>query len=165
MAGFRESASLAAAIAGGVSLVLIAGALISQYVGGLPPCPMCHWQRWPHIAGAIVGLGGAFLVRQGVLAVPAARAAAYLAISGLMISGAIGVFHAGVEWDFWDGPAWCGASSYVPGQDDEAFNIVRCDVAAWRDPFLGLSLAGYNALISFVVAGYCLSLLGRKGSS
>jgi disulfide bond formation protein DsbB len=164
MPEFHQSGSFTAAIAGAASLALIAGALYTQYVWGLPPCPMCHWQRWPHIAGAVVGLGGAFLVRAGVLSAAAAKPAALVAISGLIISGSIGVFHAGVEWGLWEGPAWCGGSSYVPGQDEAVFNIVRCDVAAWRDPFLGLSLAGYNALISFAVAGFCLSLLRRKGS-
>ena len=161
MLGFRDRGTEAAALVGATGLALIAGALLFQYVGGLPPCPMCHWQRWSHIAAGIVGLGGALLVRNGVLPAGAGRPIALVAILGLVISGAIGVFHAGVEWDWWEGPATCTGSGYVPGQD-ETFNVVRCDEAAWRDGLFGLSLAGYNALISFGLAGLCLALLKRK---
>jgi len=162
MLGLRTPDLEAAALAGGASLALIAGALLFQYVGGLPPCPMCHWQRWPHIAAAVIGLGGALLIRNGVLPRPAATPMAVVAILGLLVSGAIGVFHAGVEWDLWEGPATCAGGGYVPGEDDSGvFNIVRCDVAPWS--LFGISLAGYNALISFGVAGICLSLLRRRG--
>jgi disulfide bond formation protein DsbB len=163
MLEFQTPGTKAAALAGAVSAALMAGALLFQYVGGLPPCPMCHWQRWPHIAAAVIGLGGALLIRQEVLPSAAAVPAALVAVAGLVISGLIGVYHAGVEWGFWEGLAFCGSSGYVPGQDED-FSIVRCDVAAWRDSLLGVSLAGYNALISFGAALLSLALLRRKDS-
>jgi disulfide bond formation protein DsbB len=163
MTGFGVRQTQAAALAGGVALALLVGALLFQYVGGLPPCPMCHWQRWPHIASAVLGLGGALLIGSGVLPRPSAAPIALIAVVGLVISGAIGIFHAGVEWDLWEGPAACVGGGYVPGEDDGGvFNIVRCDVAPWR--LFGLSLAGYNALISLGIAGFCLSLLRGRGS-
>ena len=159
---FRSREVQAAALAGGTSLVLIVGALLFQ-ASGLPPCEMCHWQRWPHIAGGLAGVTGAGLGLAGRAGPGFVRGAALLAIAGLVVSGLLGVFHAGVEWDWWEGPTACASAGYVPGRPDafESFNIVRCDVAAWR--LFGLSLAGYNALISFAVAALGLMLLRRKG--
>jgi disulfide bond formation protein DsbB len=138
-----------AIVAGCVSLGLILGALGFQYLGNLPPCEMCHWQRWPHIGAAIVGiLGGACLLRSP------AQSALPLAIFTLLLvaaSGAIGAYQAGVEWGFLPGPAACtGGPIYLTGNMDLNHPVVRCDIAAFR--LFGISLAGYNALISFVTA-------------
>ena len=80
-------------ITGGISTSLLGGALLFQYVGGLAPCSLCIWQRWPHLAVMIlvfVGLRGLMprLMLQLIL------------ISGL-ISAALGGYHAGIEWGFW----------------------------------------------------------------
>src|SRR3954469_14413414 len=107
----------AAALAGGTSLVLIAGALLFQ-AAGVPPCEMCHWQRWPHFGGIALGLGAAGLALAGTLPPRQVRVFALLAIAGLALSGAIGVFHAGVEWRWWPGPTACTGSGYVPGVSD-----------------------------------------------
>ncbi len=89
-----------------------------------------------------------------------------IALAGLMLWGAyLGVFHAGIEWKFWPGPAECsGAATFGPAggllnrlQD---IVVVRCDEAAWR--FLGISLAGYNAVISAGLAA--VALLGAKAA-
>ena len=97
----REFA-LARMIALLLPLALMAGALGSQYLGGLYPCEMCHWQRWPHYA-AIALAGLAFLPMS-----PCARKAlVLLAATGIAISGAIGVFHAGVEYGWWQGFTKC----------------------------------------------------------
>ena len=155
--------ALAGLLAGGTSLALLLGALLFQYAGGLSPCEMCIWQRWPHGIAAVLGLGGYLLCQRALIPPGLASAMAWLAVVSLAISGAIGVFHAGVEWDWWEGPAHCTGGGYVPGVTDpfEAFNVVRCDVAEWR--LLGLSLAGYNALISFAVAAAALALGRAKG--
>jgi disulfide bond formation protein DsbB len=132
--------------AGAVALSLLLGALTFQYVGGLPPCEMCHWQRWPHIAAALFGLIGGCLVLAGM--VPQ-RLAATLAIIG-------------VEWMWWQGPTHCTGLGFDPGAINapNAFRVVRCDVAAWR--LFGISLAGYNALFSLGAAGLSFVLLRAK---
>ena len=150
----------AAALAGGASLLLVAGALLFQ-AAGLPPCEMCHWQRWPHFASIALGLGAALLALSGSLSPEKVRPFALIAIAGVALSGLIGIYHAGVEWMWWQGPTACTGAGYIPGvSDPNNFRVVRCDVAAWR--LFGLSLAGYNALISLAVAGASLLLLSGK---
>jgi len=149
---------------GGLALALILGALGFQYFGRLPPCEMCHWQRWPHIAAAVVGLGGGLAIWTGILdrrnAVPLALATAAL----VALSGAIAVYHAGVEWHWWKGPSACTGSAFrlQGGPLDLNAPVVMCDHAAWR--LFGLSLAGYNALISLSAAalGFATVLYTEK---
>jgi len=152
--------ALPALLAGGVSAALLLGALAFQYLGGLAPCEMCLWQRWPHGVAILFGLLGGGLVAMRAAPAGLARPLAVLAILGLAISGAIGIFHAGVEWKLWAGPAECTGIGYVSGRDDlKPLQIVRCDEAQWR--LLGISLAGYNAIISLGVATLASMLLGR----
>ena len=120
---------------------LMAGALGSQYFGGLYPCEMCHWQRWPHyVAIALAGL--AFFVKP-----PARPVLVALAALAILTSGAIGVFHAGVEYHWWRGITACTSSVAGTSLEDlMRAPLVRCDAAQWT--LLGISLAGYNALFS-----------------
>jgi disulfide bond formation protein DsbB len=145
-----------AIFAGAVALSLILGALFFQYALGYPPCEMCHWQRWPHIAAAIVGLGGGLLLRGSPMMLPLA----VLTLLLVATSGAIGVFHAGVEWQWWPGPSACTTGYVFTGKLDLNAPVPRCDVAAWR--LLGISMAGYNAVISLVTAALGAALLVRK---
>jgi disulfide bond formation protein DsbB len=147
-----------ALLAGGVSLALLLGAFAFQYLGGLAPCEMCIWQRWPHGAAILFGFVGGGLVAARVLPPGAAKTLALLAIAAIAISGAIGIFHAGVEWKFWPGPDACTGIGYVPGRDD-SFQVVRCDEAQWR--LFGISLAGYNAVFSLATAAIALMMLRR----
>jgi len=137
-----------------MSTVLLLGAFAFQYLGGLPPCEMCVWQRWPHGAAILLGVGGAALAMTGALPGKMARSLAWLAVLALIVTGAIGVFHAGVEWKFWPGPSHCTGVG-----DPRSFEIVivRCDEAMWR--LLGVSLAGYNAILSLAVAWIAVSWL------
>ena len=161
--GIRSRSLQVGVMAGAVSLSLLLAALLSQYWGGLAPCEMCIWQRWPHGIGATIGLGTAGMISIGTLARSWAKPAALLALLALAVSGAIGVYHAGVEWMFWPGPAHCTGNGYVPGADlDANFHVIRCDVAQWRDGLLGISLAGYNALISLGAAAMGALLLRRR---
>ena len=82
---------------------LLGGALFSQYVGGLYPCEMCYWQRWPHGAAILLALGA---IASPVEA-PRAPILTLLAAVAVAISGAIGVFHAGVELRWWEGVTRC----------------------------------------------------------
>ncbi|MEM8826789.1 MAG: disulfide bond formation protein B [Pseudomonadota bacterium] len=138
---------------------LLGGALLSQHVFGLYPCEMCMWQRWPHVAALILGS----------LALPfaggARRIILLLAILALLTSGLIGAFHAGVEYDFWTGPTQCLSPPTVSGDfmaDIMAAPLVRCDTAPWT--LFGISLAGYNALISIAAAGAALWMSNRLTS-
>jgi disulfide bond formation protein DsbB len=145
-------------LVGSVSAALLLGAFTFQYLGGLPPCEMCIWQRWPHGAAILLGIGGGALAAAGVLPARATRLLVWLAVIALIVTGAIGIFHAGVEWKLWPGPAHCTGAGYVPGKDDFGpLNIVRCDEAMWR--LLGISLAGYNAILSLAVASIAVSWL------
>src|SRR5258706_6516062 len=155
-----QTEALPALLAGGVSTTLLLGALAFQYLGGLAPCEMCIWQRWPDGAAILIGVGGGLLVLSGLLPQSLSRALALFAIAAIIVSGGIGVFHAGVEWKLWPGPTACTGIGYVPGADDfKPLQIVRCDEAQWR--LLGISLAGYNAIISFAAAALAVSLMGR----
>jgi disulfide bond formation protein DsbB len=156
MTGARISVLL-----GAVSGALILGALVFQYWGGLPPCEMCHWQRWPHIAAAIVGIGGGLMLMTGALDAKWAPAVVVLTILLIAAAAALGVFHAGVEWKWWAGPAAC-TGSRVEFNGLEGLNgehVVRCDQAAWR--LFGISLAGYNAIVSLLATAWGTSQLMR----
>ncbi|HET9355267.1 MAG TPA: disulfide bond formation protein B [Sphingomicrobium sp.] len=134
---------------------LLGGALLSQYAGGLHPCEMCHWQRWPH--GLAIGLGlGAFLFQAGTRGATLLTALAALAIA---VSGAIGVFHAGVEYGWWEGLTTCTASGAMSLEDLLNVPLVRCDEVQWS--LLGISMAGWNALLSLGGAALVLILLNR----
>lgn len=132
---------------------LLAGAWGSQLIGGLYPCEMCHWQRWPHY-GAVVAAALAFVVGgQGVRRTLVAGAAALIAVSGL-----IGVFHAGVEYHWWQGITACSRTIDTAGMSTDdmlksilAAPVVRCDAAQWT--LFGVSLAGWNAILSLGGAG------------
>ncbi|WP_230635522.1 disulfide bond formation protein B [Sphingomonas sp. Leaf4] len=140
-------------------LTLIAGALASQYLGGLVPCEMCHWQRWPHYA-AIAFAALSFVVPR----THAKRALVMLAGASVAISGVIGVFHAGVEYHWWQGVTACTNTLRAGGGDllaaIVAQPVIRCDVAQWS--FLGISLAGFNAIFSLVGAFMILWLATRR---
>jgi disulfide bond formation protein DsbB len=141
---------------GMLALALILGALGFQYVAHFPPCEMCHWQRWPLIAAAIVGIIGSMTIKGN------ARWLALLTIALVAASGAIGFYQAGVEWHFFPGPEACTGTFHPFNSlnDLNAPGAVRCDVAAWR--LFGISLAGYNAIISLGSTLLGLVLLMKK---
>ena len=125
---------------------LLAGALGSQYLGGLSPCEMCYWQRYPHWA-AIGFAGLSWMVGGG----NARRAMVRLAAAAIAVSGAIGLFHAGVELGWWEGLTRCTADGALSLEDILSAPVVRCDQVQFQ--FLGLSMAGWNAFISLTAAG------------
>ena len=136
---------------------LMGGALISQYVFGLYPCEMCWWQRYPHIV-AIVLAPLALTMRGSRTGDVLVRLAA-LAVG---ISGLIGAFHAGVEYHWWEGITTCSRLGEVGGDPLAAIMdapVIRCDVAQWT--LFGVSLAGFNFLISTAGAVAVFVLLGR----
>ncbi|WAC25064.1 disulfide bond formation protein B [Blastomonas sp. SL216] len=144
---------------------LLGGALISQYVFGLYPCEMCYWQRWPHWAALALGGIAVLSVRrvQGLGVAMAALAAAAIAVSGL-----IGGFHAGVEYGWWEGLTRCATATPVSGTTEDVLNsimaapLVRCDTAPWS--LFGISLAGFNFLLSLAGASAIYLLLRRRNT-
>jgi disulfide bond formation protein DsbB len=139
-----------------VPAALLGGALFSQYVGGLYPCEMCYWQRWPH--------GAAILLAMIAMISPpnAARTRLTVLLAAFLIavSGAIGVFHAGVEYGWWEGLTRCTAVGATSLQDILNVPLVRCDQAQWA--WLGISLAGWNAILSLGGAALIALLATRK---
>ncbi|RZM11294.1 MAG: disulfide bond formation protein B [Sphingomonas sp.] len=152
---------VARAIAFGLPLALLLGALGSQYLGGLYPCEMCHWQRWPHYAAVLIA-GAAFVVPGRAMRQSLVLIAALL----IAVSGAIAVFHAGVEYHWWNGITAC-TSTIASGATTSAERLaaimnapmIRCDVAQWR--LAGISLAGFNAILSLGGALTILMLMRR----
>jgi disulfide bond formation protein DsbB len=141
-------------------VLLLGGALLSQYVGGLFPCEMCMWQRWPHLLAIFFALD-AYVLRARPQIAFLFTALAALAIA---VSGAIGVFHAGVEYGWWEGLTTCTASTTGETAQDMLNSImnaplIRCDVAPWT--LMGISLAGFNALFSLGAAALIATLLLR----
>ena len=155
----RPQARTARWIVAIVPALLLGGAYVSQYVFGLYPCEMCWWQRWPHFAA----LGLAVLA----FLLPPQRLWITLAALAIIVSGLIGGFHAGVEYDWWEGVTGCASHTATTGKSAlEAIldaPLVRCDVAPWT--FLGVSLAGYNFIISLAAGIAALALVARKGNA
>ena len=125
------------------SAALLAGAYIFQALG-YPPCAMCLWQRWPHFAAIAIGVI-AWKVRSVLLPILGALAAA--------TTSAIGVYHTGVERDWWEGPTSCtgtgGGLDGLTGADLLTVTgprVVMCDQVSWE--LFGLSMASWNALFS-----------------
>ncbi|CAN5678682.1 disulfide bond formation protein B [soil metagenome] len=140
---------LAAALGSGA---LLGGALYFQYVVGLPPCEMCHWQRWPHMVAIVAGLAAFASLASPRLS----RPLLLIAIAALAVTAAIGVFHAGVEYRWWAGPQACSGSipTGLSAEDLKkalfGAKMVRCDQTAWS--MWGISMAGWNALLSATLA-------------
>jgi disulfide bond formation protein DsbB len=152
-----QRASLGAAA--GSALLLLA-AFGFQYLGGLAPCPLCIWQRWPHAVAVALGLL--------MLAWPARGLAA---LGGLtMLAGAgIGAYHAGIERGWWPGPTTCTAPTPgdVPAGEllDQILEtpVVLCDEVVWA--LLGISMAGWNAILSLALAWLWLRAYASSSAS
>jgi disulfide bond formation protein DsbB len=147
------SDKLAQRLALGVPALLLGGAYLSQYGFGLYPCEMCWWQRYPHFAAIALALISTF----------AAPKRLWIGLAGLaiLISGLIGAYHAGVEYKWWEGLTTC-SSTAGGGSLEDILNapLIRCDEAQWR--LFGISLAGFNFLISTAAAIAIFALLARR---
>jgi disulfide bond formation protein DsbB len=159
--GSLSTAALARLIALLLPLALLGGALGSQYLGGLYPCEMCYWQRWPH--------GAAILLAALAFTAPAqsqrSRTLTLLAALAIAISGAIGVYHAGVEAKIFEGFTTCTAIAHgnTTAELLKAIThapLIRCDQVQFR--FLGISLAGWNAILSLSGAALIAFLIVKR---
>jgi len=130
------------------SAALLAGAYYFQYVGGMRPCELCLWQRYPHMVAGAFGLLA--LVSLGVPRL--AMVFTLISIMALFITSGLGAFHLGVEEHLWQGPRTCTGvipSGLSPEQLKKLLlntQMVRCDVPAWQ--MWNISMAGWNAILS-----------------
>ncbi len=133
-------------IAAAGSAALLAGAFVFQALG-YPPCAMCLWQRWPHLAAVLIGAVA--------LAVPG-RLLPWLGALAALTTGLLGVFHSGVEQHWWQGPTSCtgsgGGLGSLAGGDLLATTgprLIMCDQISWQ--FLYLSMPTWNAVFSLAL--------------
>ena len=163
MASVDSAKSLCYLAAAG-SAALLLGAFVFQVLG-YAPCAMCIWQRYPHAVA--IGAGALLLVGLPLL---------FVVVIGALsaaITSAIGIFHTGVERDWWEGPSSCtgsgldlsnmSASDLLPGASSGPSNLVMCDQVAWE--FLTLSMASWNALFSaFLAVLWIYALISNRKS-
>ena len=139
------------------SLALMLGAFGFQYIGGLPPCAMCIWQRYPHVVAIALGL---IALRFSTAAL------AWLGALAALTTAAIGAYHTGVERDWWEGPTTCSSGPIGGLTPDQLFDqimsapLVRCDEVPWA--LFGLSMASWNMILSLVLMGLWIAATRRS---
>ncbi|MBV1895551.1 MAG: disulfide bond formation protein B [Rhodobacteraceae bacterium] len=129
------------------SILMLLGAFAFQYIGNMPPCKLCLWQRYPHAAAILIGAIA--------LWVPG-RALPLLGALAALTTSAIGLYHTGVERSWWEGPTSCTSGPIGNLSAKELMNqimsapLVRCDDVPWE--MFTLSMASWNAIASFGLA-------------
>jgi disulfide bond formation protein DsbB len=130
------------------SAALLGGAFAFQYIGGLAPCALCLWQRWPHAAAILIGAVALATGWRGLL---------WLGALAALATAGIGMFHVGVEQLWWEGLATCTAGSISGISASDLLNPaadvaapVRCDEIPWQ--LAGISMAGWNVIVSLGLA-------------
>jgi disulfide bond formation protein DsbB len=164
-----EPAATAALAVFALSAATLIGVWYFQYVLKLPPCPLCLEERIPY--HVVIPLSLLMAIAAIVHAPQKLVAVGFVVIIVAMLCGAaLGTYHAGVEWKLWAGPTDCtGPLTDLKAGGPllnqlQSINVVRCDEAAWR--FLGISLAGYNVLISLALAAIAAyGLLERRSTA
>ncbi|MDH3242061.1 MAG: disulfide bond formation protein B [Alphaproteobacteria bacterium] len=169
-----ERPGLVAGLLAAASAALLSGAFAFQYIGGLAPCVLCIWQRWPY--AVVIGLGviGAGLARGAAPPKGALAAVLGLAALALFVDAGIAGFHVGVEQKWWEGTQACvgtGPSGAKTAQQmvAELLNtkVVRCDEVAWS--LAGISMAGYNMIAALGLGVFAtlgaLRTAGRGGKT
>jgi disulfide bond formation protein DsbB len=146
-----------------VGIATILGAYYFQYVLHYQPCPLCLDQRIPYYVGIPLALALALAVKFNASRPLLIAGFAVLSLA-MAIGACLAAYHAGVEWHLWAGPQECSGDPNFgrTGSLLEQLNtviVVRCDEAAWR--LFGVSLAGYNAVISAALG--CVALWGLRG--
>ena len=156
---FRQTSALILAAA----VATLGGALVFEHGFGLYPCKLCLVQRYPYYAAIPLALGASLA--------PASWARLALTVLAVLflVSAGLGIYHSGVEWGFFAGPSDCGGTSAPTAgsvgdflKQLETTRVVSCAEAAWR--LLGLSLAGWNVVISLALVGLALWPLLRKAT-
>jgi disulfide bond formation protein DsbB len=154
---FPPTACLLLALASALILITV---LALQYLGGLPPCPLCIWQRWPYLGVVALGLIGWRWRPRVMLA---------LAVPALLAGAGLGAYHMGVEQGWWALPAGCAAGADAQSVEDLKRLLAEAPPACDQVSFtlLGLSLAGWNVVTSLALAAYAAAAalgLGRRAA-
>jgi disulfide bond formation protein DsbB len=137
------------------SAALLAGAFAFQAFG-YAPCHLCLLQRWPHAAAVLLG---------GLALALGWRLLPWLGAAAALTTAALGLYHTGVERQWWQGPTTCTSGSIEGVDPTDLLNqilaapIVRCDEVAWQ--MLGLSMASWNMLASLVLVGIWIAAARR----
>jgi disulfide bond formation protein DsbB len=152
--GGKNPATIAALAVALIAAATLAGAWFFQLVLDIVPCPLCLEQRYAYYLAVPLGLLVAWAAAKGAPRGVVIAGLVILALAALANAG-LGAYHAGVEWKFWQGPTDCTGPMLDLSKGGLLANldkvkVVRCDEVQWR--FLGLSLAGYNVLISLLMA-------------
>jgi disulfide bond formation protein DsbB len=144
------------------SAAVVGGALLLQYVGGLQPCELCLYQRWPYYAAVVATLIALALGRRGVSAAVIALCGA-----GFLVGVGLAFYHVGVEQHWFAGPAACTGGPSGSGSLADfkaqllAQPVARCDVPQWS--LFGVTLAGWNLIASAALVVFCVLALRRTG--
>ena len=155
--GFRQVLASGFLFAG--MTITVGSALLFQYVGGYIPCALCLTERLPFYIGVPIALV-AFVLAAGRAPAPFTRLLIFLVGLVMLVSLGLAIYHSGVEWHFWAGPTSCaqsGGADLSSGDLLASIDAIKppsCDAAAGR--FLGLSFAGWNAVVSALFAAIAL---------
>lgn len=153
----------APAVVGLASVMMLAGALMFQYVGGLQPCILCIYQRYPYAVAIALSLTALALAgrKEGV---PLSRLLVYACGAVFLAGMVVAAFHVGVEQHWWEGTAECGVTRAPETLEElramlKVQPVVRCDQVPWS--LFGISMAGYNVIVSALLAAFCAIAPGR----
>ena len=126
------------------SMAVILAAYYFEYIGGLFPCKLCYWQRYPHFLNILIFPLFYFFSMRSLI---------FIGTGSMFVSTILAFYHVGVEKKYWQGPNSCSNTSIEGLTTDQLLDqimsspIVRCDEIAWE--LFGISMAGWNVLISF----------------
>jgi disulfide bond formation protein DsbB len=144
----RAEGRFLALLAGAGSAALLAGAFAFEFIGGMHPCQLCLWQRWPHAVAVLVAV---------LVLAFGARLLGWIGALAALTTAGIALFHTGVERGWWEGLASCSGGSIAGVDVNDLLNPnvviaapVRCDEVPWE--MLGLSMASWNGIASLGLA-------------
>jgi disulfide bond formation protein DsbB len=147
-------------LAGAGSAGMLISALGFQFIAELIPCPLCIWQRWPHVGATVIAVLCLTVLWRYL------RPLAVLAMATLVTGAGISLYHTGIERNWWEGPDSC-TSGDISGMSTEDLlaqimeaPLIRCDEVVWE--MFGLSMASWNGVISLGLAGLWLLAAMRK---
>ena len=156
---------MVSAIVFALAFMTILTAHAFEQFGGYAPCPLCLQQRYAYYFAVPAAIVAFFAARGETFGF--ARLVLVLIAIGFLINAGLGVYHAGIEWKWWPGPDTCAGGTEIEwgagglAEQLEDARVIRCDEAPWH--FLGLSFAGWNAVVSAGLALIAAFGAARRG--